>query len=250
MKESVYIGQNKTGLGVAPRFAREMLDNQDDEFKLIAQAEDDPFPTLTHEDIKQEYIREWGDIGSVPPPASLKGMAVSGIQKLTGGHPEVLIDKIGERLAFERSGARLYEAFILKCETVLPDSSLSFLHDIYIEEVRHFQLLNEAIKRLGGDPTAVTPCADVAAVIGKGLVAVVNDPRTNIAQSAHAVLAAELLDNDGWDMLIRLTDEAGLQDMRDDFQEAKEAEDRHLKEVRNWLTELVVSNKVVRHQRH
>lgn len=250
MKESVHIGKNKTGLGVAPRFSREMLDNQDDEFKLIAEAADDPFPNLTHEDIKKEYIREWGDIGSVPPPPTLKGVAVSGIQKISGGSPEVLVDKMGERLAFERSGARLYEAFILKCESALPETSLSFLHDIYIEEVRHFQLLNEAVKRLGADPTAVTPCADVAAMMAKGLVAVVNDPRTNVAQSAHAILAAELLDNDGWDMLIRLTDEAGLREMRDQFHEAKEAEERHLKEIREWLQELVFENKVTRYQRH
>lgn len=250
MKESVHVGQNKTGLGVVPRFSREMLDNQDDDFKPIAQAADDPFPDLTHEEIKQKYIREWGDIGSVPPPPTLKGVAVSGIQKIAGGQPEVLIDKMGERLAFERSGARLYEAFLLKCETALPTSALSFLHDIYIEEVRHFQLLNDAMKRLGADPTAVTPCANVAAMMAQGLVAVVSDPRTNVAQSAQAILAAELMDNDGWNMLIRLADEAGLNEMRDQFREAKENEDRHLKEIREWLQELVLENKVTRYQSH
>lgn len=250
MKESVHIGQNKTGLGAEPRFSREMLDNQDDEFKPIAQAADDPFPEQTHEDIKQRYIREWGDIGSVPPPPTLKGVAVSGIQKIAGGQPEVLIDKMGERLAFERSGARLYEAFLLKCETALPASELNFLHDIYIEEVRHFELLNDAMKRLGADPTAVTPCANVAAMMAQGLVAVVNDPRTNVAQSAQAILAAELLDNDGWNMLIRLADEAGLNEMRDQFEEAKENEDRHLREIREWLQELVLENKVTRYQSH
>ena len=40
------------------------------------------------------------------------------LNKLTGVSPEMLIDKLGERLAFERTGVRLYEALLAKASVV------------------------------------------------------------------------------------------------------------------------------------
>lgn len=34
--------------------------------------------------------------------------------KMTGTRPEVLVDKLGERLAFKRTSTRLYEAMLMK----------------------------------------------------------------------------------------------------------------------------------------
>lgn len=245
MREPTRIGPNKTGLGVTPRMSNEMLDNQDDEFKPLAQADDDPFPNQTYEEIRQEYFRESDPIGSMPPLTTLKGVAIAGFQKLTRRQPEILLDKLGERLAFERTGVRLYESFIAKCETVMPESEISFLRDIHSEEIRHFEIINDVIKRLGADPTAITPCADVSAVATGGLINVINDPRTSIAQSTLALLIAELTDNDGWDLLIHLTSEAGLSDVTAQFKMAKEVEDRHLIEIRNWWRKLVTENHAV-----
>ena len=244
MKKSEHIGANKTGLGVAPRMSKELLDNQDDQFKPLAQAEEDPLPELSFREIKQNYIEESGSIGTVPPPTTIKGAAVTVLQKITAKNPEVLVDKLGERLAFERSGARLYEAFILKCEMELSEDEVSFLRIIHTDEISHFEMLVETMKELGADPTAVTPCADVIGVASKGLIAVVNDPRTSIAQSASAILTAELVDNDGWDMLIDLTREAGLTEIAERFTAAKQNEERHLLEIRNWLKQLVSANDV------
>lgn len=245
MKNSVKIGMNKTGLGMAPRMAPEMLDQQDDPFKSFAQAEDDPMPDLTYKDIRQEYMQESGDIGTLPPPPTVKGMAISGFQKITARHPEVLIDKLGERMAFERTGSRLYESFILKCETAIPGESIDFLREIHADEVRHFLMLKEVMESLGADPTAITPCANVAGVASMGLLQVVNDPRTSVAQAALAILTAELVDNDGWEMLIELTEKAGLDEITSRFIEAREAEELHLAKIRSWLSEMNASNDVV-----
>lgn len=54
----------------------------------------------------------------VPIPGSTKGMVITGHSKLVGQSPEVLIDKLGERLAFECGGTRLYEALIAKVESI------------------------------------------------------------------------------------------------------------------------------------
>jgi rubrerythrin len=245
MKNTVKIGMNRTGLGMAPHMSPEMLDQQDDAFKAFAQAIDDPMPEQTYEDIKQDYIRESGVIGTLPPPPTVKGVVMSGFQKITLRHPEVLIDKLGERMAFERTGARLYEAFILKCETALPEPSIGFLREIHADELRHFTMLKEVLEELGADPTAVTPCANVAGVASAGLLQVVNDPRTSVPQAALAILTAELVDNDGWGMLIELTDKAGLDQITARFHQAKEAEERHLDTIRLWLSEMNDRNDVV-----
>jgi hypothetical protein len=78
-----------------------------------------------------------------------------------------------------------------------------------------------------------------------GLLQVVNDPRTSVPQAALAILTAELVDNDGWGMLIALTDKAGLDQVTARFREAKEAEERHLDTIRLWLSEMNDRNDVV-----
>ena len=57
--------------------------------------------------------REPRSIAPRPTPEHLKGVAKATAARITGSRPEVLIDKLGERLAFERTGIRLYEAMIM-----------------------------------------------------------------------------------------------------------------------------------------
>ena len=90
---------------------------------------------------------------------------------------------------------------------------------------------------MGGDPTAVTPCADVAGVASTGLLEVVADPRVTLTQALDAILTAELTDNDGWKILIAMAEALGHQDLALRFAEALAAEDRHLTSVRTWITE-------------
>jgi len=61
------------------------------------------------------YIREAESMGSIPIPLTLKGITES-IQEqiMTGNHS--IMDKLGERSAFERIGTRLYEALLVKYE--------------------------------------------------------------------------------------------------------------------------------------
>jgi rubrerythrin len=244
MKNSVGLGMNKTGLGLAPKMAEEMLDDADDIFKPYAHASDDLTPELNYREVKQDIIQEWSTVGSLPPPATIRGVAKTGIEKLMGRQPEMLLDKLGERLAFERTGVRLYEALIAKCEVALPNESWQFLRDIRNDELRHFHLLHEAIEEIGADPTAITPCANATAMASQGLIAVVNDPRTDVAQSAQAILLAELADNEGWEMLIELTDRAGLDEQAKRFRAAQMAEEEHLAKVRRWLRQLTMANDI------
>jgi len=102
-------------------------------------------------------------------------------------------------------------------------------------------MLSECVTSLGGDPTAQTPCADVAGTASAGLLQVVTDPRTTLAQSLSAVLTAELTDNAGWELLSELADKVGQKDMAEQFTKALEAEHKHLAVVRNWVESLVMN---------
>jgi rubrerythrin len=157
---------------------------------------------------------------------------------LKGSKPTVLIDKIGERLAFERTGTRLYESALGKYDAFGSwegGPTREGLERILNDEFSHFALLTEVMVKLGADPTAVTPCADLAAVMSKGIPDVLADPRINLRQSLEALLVAELTDNASWELLIELARGAGHTDIADRFQHALDAEAQHLVMVKGWL---------------
>jgi hypothetical protein len=95
--------------------------------------------------------------------------------------------------------------------------------------------VKSALESLGADPTAITPSANVASVEAMGIVQVITDPRTTLAQSLHAMLVAELADTEGWEILIELATRLGHDGMGDDFRDALRAEERHLAHVRQWV---------------
>ena len=75
-------------------------------------------------------------------------------------------------------------------------------------------MVEAAIRSIGADPTVQTPSADVDGVASMGLIQVLTDPRTSVAQCLEAILIAELADNDGWQMLILFAEKMGMDDMR------------------------------------
>jgi len=238
MEKSVEMSaKNRTGIGMSPVDSQRMIDaaqatppsSSGDESALAA--------------LDSVYIREAEPVGSVPLPGTLKGVAQATLQKLTGKHPEVLIDKLGERLAFERTGTRLYDYLITKCETAPTDSEIPIdtLKRFRREEAQHFKLVAKALESLGADPTTQTPGADVSAVASSGVLQVLSDPRTSVPQSLEAILTAELVDHAGWELLIRLAGEMGLDEMATDFRTALAEEDDHLMQVRQWHEQSALS---------
>jgi ferritin-like metal-binding protein YciE len=195
--------------------------------------------------MRGQYVDEAERIGSVPPPGTIKGAVSTMLDKLTGDRPEVLIDKLGERLAFERTGTRLYDAMLTKCQRletaeVDPDM-MRTLQRIRDEEAQHMTMVDSAIRSIGGDPTAMTPCADVAAVATMGVLQVVSDPRTTLPQCLNALLTAELTDNAGWELLIKLARASGHTEMATTFGKALAEEEQHMMIVKGWLQRAVVT---------
>jgi hypothetical protein len=154
------------------------------------------------------------------------------------GAASLLMDKLGERLAFERAGARLYEALLSKLEAYGPfdgGPSADDLRKVLGEERRHFDLLRDAIDARGGDPTELTPSANLQLVASAGVGQVLTDPAVNLIQSLEAVTLAELADNECWETLVGLARLAGDDDLAGRCEEAFVTEQEHLDKVRAWL---------------
>ena len=159
-----HLGDNVTGISTSSTRAEEMQRNMENY---------PPTSVGTREGagkVRVQYAKEGLPIGSIPKPAEVKEKLKS---MLGAGPPATLLDKLGERLAFERTGTRLYEALISKYEAYGsfsggPDREQ--LIEILNEEHRHFVELEVQIRALGGDPTAVTPSANLAAVASEGVL--------------------------------------------------------------------------------
>jgi len=237
MENEIVIGMNRTGLDAPTKMKSDMVEYAQAESGRASDSNGE------FEAVHMAYIEEAERVGSVPIPTTFKGVVSTAVSKVAGKNLEVLVDKLGERLAFERAGTRLYEAMLLKCgavESINNPIDVGQLAHIRDEEEAHFHLVHMHIERLGADPSAMTPCADVAGVQNMGLMQVVTDPRTTIAQCLNALLTAELSDNASWELLIELAKQTGHDDMATAFKEALRHEEEHLERVQGWLREAVL----------
>jgi hypothetical protein len=234
MSTHAELGMNKTGVSTSPRLTAEMLAGQR-EFAPDLEGDERSIAAT-----RSSKAREWDTtIGSVPPPLSPKGMLKAGLTALKGESPTLLIDKLGARLGFERSGTRLYEALLSKFDAYggfAGGPSRADIESILQDEFSHFRLLLDALMKLGADPTVMTPSADLEATITQGPFAVLVDARTNLAQSLEAVLAIELLDNHCWSHLVQLAEQAGQSELANRFRGALTQEALHLQKVNSWLS--------------
>ena len=226
---------NRTGMQTSPDLAEEIMEGASSAI---------PSSEGGAEDIAEsrgEYIAEGFPIGSMPMmPVSEEGEADEEEAGMA-----VFLDKLSERLAFERTGVRLYEALLNKCQTLgesAPGPTLEDIEHIGREELDHFLMINNAITEVGGDPTVQSPSADVVGVASMGILQVLTDPRSSLTQCLQVMLTAELTDNDGWQLLIKLAENLGYDDMKAEFETALANEEEHLVNVRNWLSECVLDS--------
>jgi hypothetical protein len=234
---------NRTGIMLNPGMGAELLQGAKE---TVPSSEGDGEELRLE---RAEYVEEAVPLGS--NPSVVGGMMDAGQDEQTSpddNRMAVLLDKLGERLAFERQGTRLYEAFVQKVETLASDDpngpDIDSLRHICSEELEHFKLLQEAIVELGGDATVQSPSADVAGVLSHGALQIVSDPRTTVAQGLQALLTAELVDNDGWEMLQNLAEQLGHADLAEECGSALEEEREHLESVRTWASNLTLSEAV------
>jgi rubrerythrin len=223
---------NRTGIGASPQDAKKMAESASETMPSR------PGDKNSFAQYRAQSFLNSEPVGTVPPPASAKGVATPAVETVKGKRPTAFIDKIAERLAFERSGTRLYETLLVKFDTKGAfdgGPTRRELEHFHAEESQHFAMLKGCMEELGADPTAMTPSADLASVQSSGVMQVVNDPRTDLGECLEAILTAELVDNDGWSLLTTLAEQVGQTEIAEQFRTAKEAEDEHLASVRKWV---------------
>lgn len=230
MNTSPVIGHNRTGIEQSPHAAdMEQVPN------LTA-------PTLVHRaaaaELRLGYARDAEPIGTMAPPSGIRSIAKTMWNTLKGENAAALLDKLGERLAFERTGVRLYDGLLAKHNalgTWPGGPTFGELQRIREEELEHAILCKDALDSLGADPTVLTPSADLQAVASSGVIDVVRDPRTNLLQCVEAMQAIELLDNACWGTLARLALAVGETKLVGYFDEPRATEARHLALITGWV---------------
>jgi hypothetical protein len=232
MNQNATLGTNLTGTAVAPERLQEMLTGME-EFPPTSRGNGEAIAA-----VRIAYAKEAEPLGSVPMPAGMAKKVRTAAKAVKGEKPTLLLDKLGERLAFERSGTRLYEALVSKYDafgSFNGGPSRDDLEHVLQEEYEHFLLLRSAMEQLGGDPTAVTPSANLHATMSQGIVQVIVDPRTTLLQSLEAILVVELADNACWESLSMLAQAAGEDALVAQCKQAHATEAEHLTKVRTWI---------------
>jgi len=156
------------------------------------------------------------------------------MKQLAEKNREKVIDLLNERLTFERAGVKLYDR-ILDVMRQSGDQNvnrmLEEMQEHRDEEKEHEEWLEDQIRTLGGDAHAETEHSELVERESKGIEEVVMSD-AKLPHLFHALLAAELVDNAGWDLLVSLADEAGDREARREFRKRLHQEADHLLLVR------------------
>lgn len=162
------------------------------------------------------------------------------MEKMAKGNKTKLLDLLSERLCFERSGVKLYDKVIERMRSSSEPAIKKMLDQMQEhrnQEKEHEEWLEECIRELGGDDKQLTEKARLVQEMSKGIEQVVmSDPQ--IPHLFQALLAAELVDNAGWDLLVDLADEAGDRAATKEFKKRLREEEEHLVLMRGVMAKL------------
>ena len=241
MEDPTKLGHNRTGMQMSPLHGEMLKETARDAAALADTSDTEQPEAMLVAEMRREYVNEADALGSMPPPGTLGGALKSGAAMITGRRLQVFIDKVAERMAFERGGTRLYDAALVKVIALASGTPVSVerMKQIRNQEAQHAEMLRQALISLGADPTAQTPCADLVGVQSMGLMQAVTDPRTSLPQTLSSLLAAELIDVASWEMLSRLATGIGHGDLADHFDQALEQENEHLQTIAGWYEGLL-----------
>jgi bacterioferritin (cytochrome b1) len=151
-----------------------------------------------------------------------------------------VIDLLNERLAFERAGVKLYDRVLDVMRSQTDENAARMMDEMQAhrdEEKEHEEWLEEQIRSLGGDAHAETEKSRLVTRESKGIEEVVMSD-AQLPHLFHALLAAELVDNPGWDLLVQIADEAGDGEAKRAFKKRLHEEEDHLLFVRKAVEKL------------
>ena len=153
------------------------------------------------------------------------------MKQLIAKHPERVVDYLAERLAFERSGVRLYDALLERVQEAR-EPEVRALAPLLArqrdEEREHVGWLQEQLEALGAGSHPESARAQLSREETRGLAHVILEARAPLPHLLHALLSAELVDHAGWDLLVALADEAHDAEALRALTRRRDEESRHL----------------------
>jgi bacterioferritin (cytochrome b1) len=162
------------------------------------------------------------------------------MDKLAKQNVSRVVDLLNERLAFERTGVKLYDTLLARLQVSTDPSIKALVEQVQEhrdEEKEHEEWLEEQIRALGGTAHALSEHAVLAHAEAEGVERVMRRD-DSIPHDFHALLTAELADNAGWDLLVQLADDFGDSKAKKEFKKRLHEEEKHLLFVRKTLLEL------------
>jgi bacterioferritin (cytochrome b1) len=160
------------------------------------------------------------------------------MKKLAEKNPEKLIDLLHERWTFERTSVKLYDrvlSFMAASGDPQVHRMLDTMQAYRDEEAEHQAWLEEQIQGLGGDVNEEPERSRLAATEARGIEQVILGEGVELHHLFHALMAAELVDNAGWDLLAVLAEEADDDEALDAFQIRQAEEEDHLEYLRETM---------------
>jgi bacterioferritin (cytochrome b1) len=162
------------------------------------------------------------------------------VKELANYDREKVIDYLSERLAFERAAVKLYDRILEVMRASGDENAARMLEDMKShrdEEKEHEEWLEGEVRALGGDAHSETDKSRLVTRESKGIEEVVMSD-AQLPHLLHALLAAELVDNAGWDLLVQIADEAGDRQEKREFKKRLHEEEDHLLLLRDAVEKL------------
>lgn len=158
-----------------------------------------------------------------------KRFAQKSPEEISRSARDEFIDKCTARWLFEKTGVRLYDRILEKCPAEVRDRLQHFRN----EEKEHEEMLEDVIRKYGADPHARTESARITDIESQGIVKVVE--QEGYVAALDAMLAAELVDNANWDLLMKLARKIGDYEAAGKFSKALIQEAQHLHFIRKQV---------------
>jgi rubrerythrin len=152
-----------------------------------------------------------------------------------------LVSLLAERATFERAAVALYDAVLeaaVDLDQPVVVSSIDTLRQHRDEEEEHAEWVEGLLEKLGGVPQH--ELANVADREAQILVDVVREAHASgsVLPIFYAMLSSELMDGEGWKLLLEVADEVDDPDAVLELKKRVAREDRHLELVREIILAL------------
>jgi bacterioferritin (cytochrome b1) len=155
-----------------------------------------------------------------------------------------LIELLTERVEFERAAVVLYDTLLAKLRQGANPTLSGLVPQLRLhrdDEVEHAEWLEGLVTKLGGAPRH-SPLSQAVARESRALESVVQHADGEILPAFHAMLSSELMDFEGWELLLKIARDIGDNEAVPELERRVERERAHLELIRQAMQALMADS--------